>query len=123
MSRTFSLDGPGGPKAAPGKAGTNPEFLGGTRQSILAIRNPDARTVDDARVELAKVERALEWEGLVPTERVYLNRRKRVLSARVGYRSARYLTVGNRTGGLTVDERKTLHWAKVVLQILDREGY
>ena len=122
MGRLYDVDKGHFPKAAPGTAGTDPELLGGTRQSIKAIRNPRAVTVADAVAELREVYSALDREDLVPTERTWLSRRRRVLQRRVAGQSPRYMVVGARVGGLTVAERDMYRAQKAKLAIINMVG-
>ena len=83
---------------------TDPEVPGGVRESLLAIRRVNPRTVEDARAELAEVEAELDsGEEYTYRERAHLHRRRRVLARRVNG-DARYRVVGAKSGRLTWEE-------------------
>ncbi len=91
---------------APDGAGlADPETLGGSSWWVKRLINHSARTVQDARTELALVEDALEVEGLVASEQVLLKRRRVVLLRRIDGRDARYMALGERKGKLGKEDR------------------
>ncbi len=102
-------------KALPGQGSADPETLG-SRLSIKQIANHHAQTMDDLLYELRLVDDALERdnEDIVPTERVYLNRRRKVILRRMNGEDPRYRVVGARVGGLFKEEQASVDQYKAM---------
>lgn len=103
--RRVTLAERGFKKAAPGRGNADPETLGGSRTSIKALVNHNAKTLEDAVSEFRFIEEALDRDDLVPTERVLLNRRWRTLFKRMQGTDARYKAVGAVVGTLSREKR------------------
>ncbi len=107
-------------KAKPGEGSVDPETLGGSRTSIKQIVNHRAQTMDDVLHELRLVEQALDRDDLVPTERVLLNRRWRVLIKRMNGQDPRFRVVGARMGRLPKEEQAQVDQFKALQEF---EGF
>lgn len=97
-SKTFA-------RASDGEGLADPETLGGSRWRIKRLINHSARTILDARQELARVDDALNQGELVHSELVLLNRRRAVLVRRMEGKDARYMALGERKGRLGKEDK------------------